>query len=77
MMSPQFKPYSLKAFFYYDIEKGNSVGIRVKAMLDEIDRLRACIERSGLDVSPCMICGEPVVCVPDGVPMCEECAAKE
>jgi hypothetical protein len=27
----------------------------------------------GLDLSPCMICGDPVVCLPDGMPMCESC----
>lgn len=32
------------------------------------------IDRSGLDVSLCMECGAPVVCIPDGMPMCEPCA---
>ena len=36
----------------------------------------AAIERSGFDVSHCMDCGEMVVCIPDGMPMCEACAAK-
>lgn len=41
------------------------------------DALQAAIERSGLDVSLCMTCGEPVVCLPDGVQMCESCWRKE
>lgn len=35
------------------------------------------IDRSPYDVSPCMVCGLPVVCLPDGMPMCEPCARKE
>lgn len=35
------------------------------------------IERSGLDISPCMRCGEPVVCIPDGLPMCKACATAD
>lgn len=38
--------------------------------------LTAAIERSGFDVSPCRNCGEPVVCIPDGLAMCRECAEK-
>ena len=28
------------------------------------------------DVGPCMGCGEPVHCVPDGLPLCDVCAEK-
>ena len=38
--------------------------------------LTAAIERSGYDVSPCLICQEPVICIPDGLAMCRECAEK-
>ena len=38
--------------------------------------LTAAIERSGFDVSPCMICQEPVICIPDGLAMCRDCAEK-
>lgn len=31
----------------------------------------------GYDLSPCMACGTVVVCIPDGLPMCEACAMKE
>jgi|GEM_PF-5431896 len=33
--------------------------------------------RSGLDIQPCMMCGKPVVCLPDGVVLCEECVERE
>ena len=36
--------------------------------------LLAAIVRSGFDLSPCGTCGEPVVCLPDGLPICEPCA---
>lgn len=31
------------------------------------------LHRSPYDISPCMKCGEPVVCIPDGMPMCDPC----
>jgi hypothetical protein len=31
------------------------------------------IERSGYDISPCRICGELVVCIPEGLPICRQC----
>ena len=36
--------------------------------------LMEAIERGGWDISPCGDCGRPVVCIPDGLPMCEACA---
>ena len=47
-----------------------------KDLLDAYVDLRAAIERSGYDVSPCMICQELVVCIPDGLPICRYCAEK-
>lgn len=38
------------------------------------DALQAAIDRSGLDVAPCAVCGRAVVCLPDGAPLCEPCA---
>lgn len=29
------------------------------------------------DRAPCMSCGEIIECLPDGLPMCEACAAEE
>lgn len=39
----------------------------------KIKQLQSAIDRSGFDVSPCTVCGYPVVCLPDGLPMCETC----
>ena len=44
---------------------------------DETDKWLEIIDRSGLDLSDCMLCGCPVICIPDGLPMCGPCAAKE
>lgn len=55
-------------------------GPAVLALLAEVERGRAiidAIERSGFDLSPCMDCGAPVVCIPDGLPLCEQCAKKQ
>lgn len=41
------------------------------------DDLKRAYERSGLDISLCMKCGQDVVCVPDGLPMCEACSEEE
>jgi hypothetical protein len=38
--------------------------------------LNEAIDRGGYDVSPCMDCGELVVCIPDGLPMCRLCAER-
>lgn len=35
------------------------------------------IDRGGMDISPCLECGLPVVCIPDGMPLCEACATKD
>ena len=38
--------------------------------------LVAAIDRGGYDVSPCLICQELVVCIPDGLAICRQCAEK-
>jgi hypothetical protein len=43
----------------------------------EVVRLSGAIDRAGWDISPCRGCGELIVCLPDGLPMCTECATKE
>lgn len=43
----------------------------------QVLELRKAIDRSGFNLYPCMSCGEPVVCIPDGIPMCEKCASNE
>ena len=40
----------------------------------EIERLRAAIERSGLDMSGCNGCSELVIYCGDGLPYCAKCA---
>ena len=47
-----------------------------KAPLDAYLELWAAVERSGYNVSPCLICQELVVCIPDGIAMCRHCAEK-
>lgn len=42
-----------------------------------VEELKAALARGGFDVSPCMSCGEAVVCISDGMPMCESCAKNE
>lgn len=49
---------------------------RIEELEPEID-YKAMIVRGGLDMSPCMKCGEIVACLPDGMPMCCECADEE
>lgn len=55
---------------------------------NELDAWRKCahqlevvyseaIARSGFDISVCHHCGVPVVCLPDGLAMCEACAMEE
>jgi hypothetical protein len=52
------------------------VGDRTVGALEVALCLVAAIERSGFDICPCMDCGALVVCIPDGMPMCEPCAVK-
>lgn len=50
--------------------------VNLAAVITELDRHRtfqAALDRSPYDICPCQGCGEPVVCVPDGMPMCEGC----
>lgn len=42
----------------------------------ELGELRGALSLSAFDVSPCGACGLPVVCIPDGLPMCEPCAKR-
>lgn len=53
-----------------------AVGVSVSEWVAKINAAETVIgafERSGLDISPCMVCGLPVICVPDGLPCCENC----
>jgi len=54
---------------------------------DELERLRFAadyfriwadaVARSVFDTAPCRVCGLPVVCLPDGLPLCEPCAERD
>ena len=55
---------------------GAAIGAKTVASLEIALALVAAIDRGGYDVSPCMICQELVVCIPDGLAMCEQCAEK-
>ena len=39
-------------------------------------RIRAIAEQSGLDLSPCRVCSQWIVCIPDGLALCKDCAEK-
>ena len=39
-------------------------------------RLTELLDRSCMDISPCRKCGVPVVCIPDGLALCKDCAEK-
>jgi len=38
--------------------------------------LTGAIERSGVDICPCKVCGSPTVCIPDGLAVCKPWAQK-
>ena len=46
-------------------------------LLSRWDGLTAAVADGGWDLAPCMVCSRPVICVPEGLAMCVECAAKE
>ena len=55
---------------------------KVKAVLalaqGQLVGLNDALKRSGYDVSPCRECGEPVVCLPDGLSgVCDPCHRKK
>lgn len=45
--------------------------------LKKLREYKAAIDRGGWDISPCRLCNELVVCIPDGLPMCESCGTSE
>ena len=46
---------------------------RLLERVERIAELEAMIDRSGWDQSPCLVCGETVLCLPDGLPICRRC----
>ena len=53
-----------------------SGGVATAKAFEAALALVAAIDRGGYDVSACVICQELVVCIPDGLAMCEQCAEK-
>lgn len=43
----------------------------------EVEMLRDALARSPYDICPCIECGLPVVCCPEGVTICNDCEAAE
>jgi hypothetical protein len=65
-----------------DLEQVAKINTRVAAayevLLATYLNLKDAYDRSPYDISPCCVCGQPVVCLPDGIPpMCEECWKKQ
>ena len=58
------------------IATGGAIGAKTIASLEIALALVAAIDRGGYDVSPCLICQELVVCIPDGLAICRHCAEK-
>ena len=59
-----------------DWPPGSARDVANATLIDAGLALSAAIDRGGYDVSPCQACGEPVVCIPDGLAMCRLCAEK-
>jgi len=51
----------------------DSLGI-LKVLNARVKLLESAIDAGGWDMSPCGSCGIVIVCLPDGLPMCEKCA---
>jgi hypothetical protein len=47
------------------------------AHLDLILAVLKAVDAIGLEVSPCVGCSRPILRIPDGLPLCDSCAAKE
>lgn len=59
-----------------DWPPGSARDVANATLIDAGLALSAAIDRGGYDVSPCQACGEPVVCIPDGLAMCRHCAER-
>jgi hypothetical protein len=49
------------------------LGYHATTLESQLLAFKAALDRSPFDISPCMQCGQPVVCLPDGMPCCEAC----
>ncbi len=60
------------------MERAGKLARTALAYLDATDALEKAVSRGGYDISPCRECGEPVVCLPDGLGgLCVGCEEKE
>jgi hypothetical protein len=55
-----------------DANKAFSEGL----LKDYMHQLTELLARSGMDLSPCKSCGQTVICIPDGLALCKDCAEK-
>jgi hypothetical protein len=55
-----------------DANKAFSEGL----LKDYMHQLTELLARSGMDLCPCRLCGHPVICIPDGLPLCKDCAER-
>jgi hypothetical protein len=44
--------------------------------VEHLASLNAILVRSGMDLCPCRVCDETVICIPDGLALCKDCAGK-
>jgi hypothetical protein len=44
---------------------------------EDLELLNEAVQNAGFDVSPCTSCGCPVICIPDGLALCRDCAEKD
>jgi len=51
--------------------------ILIRLFKAQSELLQLAIDAGGWDMSPCGRCGIVIVCLPDGLPMCEKCAMSE
>lgn len=49
---------------------------RLYVSLAQAEAIMSAIFDGGFDISPCRLCGKPIVCIPYGVPVCNYCSSK-
>jgi len=60
-----------------EVTKRNSrVSAGYEVLLAHYLNLKDAYDRSGLDISCCSDCQAEVICIPDGMPLCQPCAEK-
>ena len=46
----------------------------VRQWQQRVGELRDAIDAGGFDLAPCRLCGRTIVCLPDGIALCEQCS---